>query len=101
MGPSTITRFAIPVVVWMIAMTVMPGPASAHRMHLNELITESSVHRSWVRTMGVDIMRAALKIDERASLERLRETRLRIVDSLATTREGGAELKGRGADGTV
>ncbi len=88
-------RLALPLTALLAAMTIMSGPASAHRMHLNELITESSVQRTWVRAMGADIMRAALKIDERGSLQRLRETRGRMVESIGELRIGGEELRGR------
>lgn len=88
-------RLALPLMALLAAMLIMPGQASAHRMHLSDLITESSIQRTLVRTMGADIMRAALKIDERASLERLREYRGRMIDSIEELHLGGEELKGR------
>ena len=89
-------RLAMPLLALLAAITIMPVPALAHRMHLNEMITGSSVQRTWMRAMGADIMRAALKIDERDSLERLREVRGRMAESIDELRRGGEELKGRG-----
>ena len=84
---------ALLAVIWMTTTS-----ASAHRMHINELITASSIQRTWVQTMGVDIIRAALKIDERGSLERLRGMRGRIAESIEELRFGGEELRGRGVE---
>ena len=81
---------AVFVVIWMTTTS-----ASAHRMHINEMITASSIQRTWVQTMGVDILRAALKIDEQGSLERLRGMRDRIAESIEELRIGGDELRGR------
>ncbi len=80
------------------AVLAHAAPASAHRMHIHELIIESGAQRTWVHSMAADIMRLALKIDERGSLDRLQETRQRMADSIQVMRVGGEELRDRGTD---
>lgn len=92
------SRLALPIMALLAAALTTPGSASAHRMHINEMITESSIQRTWVRAMSADILRATLKIDEPGSLERLREMRARMVDSLHLLRLGGEELRNRGTE---
>lgn len=79
-----------------VILLAMAGPAAAHRMHLKDLIGETAIQRTVMWSIGVDIMRLSLNLDEQASLTRLREAHGAFGQALPAIREGVEELQDRG-----
>lgn len=94
--PSTARKWLKHLGLLVLLTVAAAGPASAHRMHLNEMITESSIQRTLVRMLGADIMRVGLKIDDSGSMARLVETRARLIRSFEVLSEGVAEVRQSG-----
>lgn len=83
-------RFAL---CLLLAVTAVPGSASANRLFMNEMITASNIQRTLVWTMGAELMRAGLDIDEPASMDRVRQAHVRFSQSLAAMQQGNADLE--------
>lgn len=79
-----------------LVLVAVAGPASAHRMHLKDMISESSIQRTTVWTISAEIMRLALNVDEPGSMVRLREAHEQFGQSLVILRQGVSELQDRG-----
>ena len=85
------TRFLV--VLVSMALVSVAGPASAHRMHLKDLIAESSIQRTVVWTLSAEIMQLTLKIDEQGGMVRLRAAHEQFGHSLGILRRGVMELQ--------
>jgi len=91
---STTTRSQVPAALCLlVAVFAGTGTASANRLFMSEMIAASNVQRTLVRTMGVEIMRSGLRIDEQSSLDRLREAHFRFGRSLAAMQQGNDDLE--------
>ncbi len=77
----------------LVAVLAGTGTASANRLFMSEMIAASNVQRTLVQTMGAELMRAGLKIDEQDSMDRLREAHVRFDQSLAAMRQGNDDLE--------
>lgn len=90
--PTTRTQ-GCAVLCLLVAIFAGTGTASANRLFMSEMIAASNVQRTLVRTMGAELMRAGLNIDEQDSMDRLREARDRFDQSLAAMRQGNDDLE--------
>lgn len=100
LGELSMPRFAsiatrlLPVLV-SLALMAVAGPASANRLQLKDMIAQTAVQRTMVWTLGADIMRLALKIDEQGAAGRLRHSHGQFGPSLEFLRQGVSELRDR------
>ncbi len=76
-----------------LALLAVAGPASANNLQLKDMIAQTGVQRTMAWTVGAEVMRLALRIDEQRAVDRLRHSHEQFELSLEFQRQGLSELQ--------